>query len=161
MTNALITGITGQDGAYLAQLLLSKGYEVYGTFRRSSTPNFWRLQSLKIEDKVNLISMDLTDMSSMIEAISIADPGEIYHLAAQSFVGASFDQPLATADMSGVGTARMLEAIRVVSKNARFYQASTSELFGNSSSVTKNEHSPFEPRKDYYHGRRGNASNRR
>lgn len=149
MTSALITGITGQDGAYLAQLLLSKGYEVYGTFRRLSTPNFWRLQALGIYDRVKLISMDLSDMSSMIEAISISDPREIYHLAAQSFVGASFDQPLATADMSGVGTVRMLEAIRALKKDARFYQASTSELFGNSSSQMKSEDSSFHPRSPY------------
>lgn len=149
LKTALITGITGQDGAYLADLLTTKGYEVYGAFRRLSTPNFWRLQALGIYDKIKLISMDLHDMSSMIEAISISNPDEIYHLAAQSFVGASFEQPLATADMSGVATARMLEAIRVVKKDARFYQASTSELFGNSASVRKSENSSFHPRSPY------------
>jgi len=149
LASALITGVTGQDGAYLAQLLLSKGYQVYGTFRRLSTPNFWRLQALGIDDKIKLISMDLNDMSSMIEAISIASPDEIYHLAAQSFVGASFDQPLATADMSGIGTVRMLEAMRVVRKGAKFYQASTSELYGNSEPRKKSENTPFHPRSPY------------
>ncbi len=149
MKTALITGITGQDGAYLAQFLKSKDYEVYGTFRRLSTPNFWRLQALDVYDKIKLVSMDLHDMSSMIEALSISNPDEVYHLAAQSFVGASFDQPLATADMSGVATARMLEAIRISKKDARFYQASTSELFGNSSINRKSEDSSFHPRSPY------------
>jgi GDPmannose 4,6-dehydratase len=149
MKTALITGITGQDGAYLAQFLLSKDYQVYGTFRRLSTPNFWRLQALGVYDKTKLISMDLHDMSSMMEAISISNPDEIYHLAAQSFVGASFDQPLATADMSGIGTARMLEAIRISKKDAKFYQASTSELYGNSSPGIKSENSSFHPRSPY------------
>ena len=149
MRTALITGITGQDGAYLAQFLLKKGYEVFGGFRRLSTPNFWRLQSLGIYDKVKLVSMDLSDMSSIIEALNVSSPHEVYHLAAQSFVGASFEQPLATGDMTGLGTTRMLESIRLVAKDACFYQAATSELYGNSSEGIKNEGSPLEPRSPY------------
>jgi len=149
MRRALITGITGQDGSYLAEFLLAKGYEVYGAFRRLSTPNFWRLQSLGVYEKVKLISMDITDMSSIIEALNYSQPHEVYHLAAQSFVGASFEQPLATADMTGLATTRMLEAVRLVAKDAAFYQASTSELYGNSSSTMKNEKSAFEPRSPY------------
>jgi len=149
MRRALITGITGQDGSYLAEFLLAKGYEVYGAFRRLSTPNFWRLQSLGVYEKVKLISMDITDMSSIIEALNYSQPHEVYHLAAQSFVGASFEQPLATADMTGLATTRMLEAVRLVAKDAAFYQASTSELYGNSSNTMKNEESAFEPRSPY------------
>jgi GDPmannose 4,6-dehydratase len=146
---ALITGITGQDGAYLAQLLLAKGYGVYGTFRRLSTPNFWRLQALGIYEQVKLISMDLLDSSSIIEALNISQPDEVYNLAAQSFVGASFDQPIATAEMTGIATTRMLEAQRIVAKEAKFYQASTSELFGNSSDQPRDEDSSFKPRSPY------------
>jgi GDPmannose 4,6-dehydratase len=146
---ALITGITGQDGAYLASFLLEKGYEVFGAFRRLSTPNFWRLQTLDVHSNVKLIPMDLTDMSSILEAIRIAEPDEIYHLASQSFVGTSFEQPIATGEMSGLATTRMLEAMRIVAKDARFYQASTSELFGNSSDDTKNEESMFMPASPY------------
>jgi len=149
MRRALITGITGQDGAYLAQFLLKKGYEVFGAFRRLSTPNFWRLQSLGIYDKVKLVSMDLTDMSSILEALNVSSPHEVYHLAAQSFVGASFEQPLATGDMTALGTTRMLESIRLVAKDSSFYHAATSELYGNSSAGTKNEGSPLEPRSPY------------
>lgn len=148
MRRAIITGVTGQDGAYLAKFLLERGYEVFGTFRRLSTPNFWRLQSLGIHNKVKLISMDLSDMSSMFEALDISRPHEIYHLAAQSFVGASFDQPLATADMSGMATTKMLEAMRYAAKDARYYQASTSELYGNSNGK-KNERTSFMPRSPY------------
>jgi len=126
----LITGITGQDGAYLANLLLEKSYEVYGTYRRLSTPNFWRLQSLGIFEKVNLIPIDLADTSSIIEALQIANPHEIYNLAAQSFVEASFEQPIATANVSGVSVTRFLEAIRQIKPDAKFYQASSSEMFG-------------------------------
>src|SRR3984893_4507662 len=131
---ALITGVTGQDGAYLASLLLKKGYEVYGTFRRLSTPNFWRLQTLDIYEKINLIPVDLSDMSSILEAVTISKPNEIYHLAAQSYVGASFDQPLSTCDITGAGVTRVLEVLRTLfnegildKKTTRFYQASTSE----------------------------------
>src|SRR2546422_10122666 len=149
MHRAQITGITGQDGAYLAKFLLGKGYEVFGSFRRLSTPNFWRLQALGIYDRVKLISMDVTDHSSIIEALNYSAPHEVYHLAAQSFVGASFEQPLATGDVTALGTTRMLESIRLVSKDTAFYQASTSELYGNSPSPLKNEGSAFEPRSPY------------
>jgi GDPmannose 4,6-dehydratase len=127
---ALITGVTGQDGAYMSQLLLRKNYEVYGTFRRLSTPNFWRLQHIDIFGKVNLIPFDLSDMSSIIEAIKISEPDEIYNFAAQSFVGASFEQPIVTGDVTGIGVTKFLEAIRQLSPGVKFYQASTSEMFG-------------------------------
>jgi GDPmannose 4,6-dehydratase len=127
---ALITGVTGQDGAYLASYLLEKNYEVYGTYRRLSTPNFWRLQHLKVFEKINLIPIDLIDMGSIMEAIQIANPDEIYNLAAQSFVEASFEQPVATANVSGVSVTRFLETIRHLKPDAKFYQASSSEMFG-------------------------------
>jgi GDPmannose 4,6-dehydratase len=127
---ALITGITGQDGAYLAKFLLDKGYEVSGTFRRLSTPNFWRLQYLDIFERVNLVPADLLDSSSIIEAIRVAQPDEVYHLAAQSFVGASFEQPVGSGAITGLGVTRILEAIRAIKPNIRFYQAATSELYG-------------------------------
>lgn len=147
---ALITGITGQDGAYLAKFLLEKGYEVYGTYRRLSSPNFWRLQYLGIFDKVNLIPIDLTDTSSILEAIKIAEPDEVYHLAAQSFVGASFETPIATGDVSGLAVTRILEVIRQINPEIKFYQASTSELYGNSRNEGKlNENSPFKPASPY------------
>jgi len=109
MRNALITGITGQDGAYLAKFLLEKDYKVFGTYRRLSTPNFWRLQELNIYEDINLISADLIDMSSMIEAIELSKPREVYNLAAQSHVGASFEQPIATAEITGISVPRILE----------------------------------------------------
>jgi GDPmannose 4,6-dehydratase len=137
---ALITGISGQDGAYLARFLLDKGYEVFGTYRRLSTPNLWRLQYLDIFEKVNLIPADLVDAGSMVEAVKISEPDEIYHLAAQSFVGASFEQPIGTGEVTGLGVTRVLEAIRQINPTIRFYQASTSELYGrgHSSSLTEN-----------------------
>jgi GDPmannose 4,6-dehydratase len=128
--HALITGVTGQDGAYLAQLLCQKGYDVYGTYRRLSTPNFWRLQTLEIFDRIDLIPMDLGDTSSILEALQIANPDEIYNLAAQSFVEASFEQPIATGNASGLAATRFLEAIRQIKPDAKFYQASSSEMFG-------------------------------
>jgi GDPmannose 4,6-dehydratase len=134
---ALVTGITGQDGAYLARLLLDKGYEIYGAYRRLSSPNFWRLQYLSIFDQVNLIPIDLTDTSSIMEAIQVANPDEIYNLAAQSFVEASFEQPIATANVSGVSVTRFLEVIRQTKPDARFYQASTSEMFGSVGNSTR------------------------
>jgi len=149
MKKALITGITGQDGAYLAKLLLDKGYEVYGTYRRLSTPNFWRLQYLDIFDKVNLIPADLLDASSIIEAINLSEPDEIYHLAAQSFVGASFEQPIGTGEITGLGVTRILEAVRQINTKAKFYQASTSELYGESQSTPQLEETPFHPRSPY------------
>jgi len=147
---ALITGITGQDGAYLANFLLKKGYEVYGTYRRLSSPNFWRLQHLGIFDEINLIPVDLSDTSSILEAIKISEPDEVYHLAAQSFVGASFETPIATGDVSGLAVTRILEVIRQVNPEIKFYQASTSELYGNSRSEgLLNEETKFRPASPY------------
>lgn len=149
--NALITGITGQDGAYLAQFLLNKDYNVYGTYRRLSTPNFWRLQYLDIFKDVNLIPVDLIDVASLIEAIKISHPDEIYHLAAQSFVGASFEQPIGTADVTGIGTTRILESIRQLDPEIKIYQASTSELYGNTKTqgTSYSENTPFKPASPY------------
>lgn len=146
---ALITGITGQDGAYLAKFLNGKGYEVFGTFRRTSTPNFWRLKYLDIIDKIELIPMDLTDLSSIIEAINYSNPDEIYQLAAQSFVGRSFEEPISTSDITGLGTLRMLEGARILRSDAKIYQASTSELYGNDAAILKNEESRFTPESPY------------
>ena len=128
---ALITGITGQDGAYLSKLLIEKGYKVFGTYRRLSTPNFWRLLTLDVYDKISLIPCDVTDMGSIMEAITLSEPDEIYNLAAQSFVGASFGNPVYSTDVNGVGPIRFLEAIRLMNKRIKFYQASTSEMYGN------------------------------
>ena len=145
MKKALITGLTGQDGAYLAKFLLDKGYEVYGTFRRSSPPNFWRLLHLGVFEKVKLIPMDLADMNSIFESIKISEPDEINNLAAQSFVGASFEQPLLTEEVTGLGTTRFLEAIRQIKLDVKFYQASTSEQLGKAESLPLTENSPFHP----------------
>lgn len=154
----LITGITGQDGAYMAKFLLERGYEVYGTYRRLSTPNFWRLQYLNIFEKIYLIPLDLADTSSIIEALKIADPDEVYHFAAQSFVQASFETPLSTGDITGLSVTRFLEAIRHISPETKFYFASTSEMFGWSGwSVDKekyycikcNEDTSFKPMSPY------------
>jgi GDPmannose 4,6-dehydratase len=146
---ALITGITGQDGAYLSRFLLTKGYNVYGIYRRLSSPNFWRLQYLGIFDKVNLIPADLMDMGSLLDALRISNPDEIYHLAAQSFVGASFEQPACTGEITGLGVTRILETIRQINPEIKFYQASTSELFGAGHSTTLNEDSIFKPSSPY------------
>ena len=128
---ALITGITGQDGAYLAKFLLGKGYQVFGTFRRSSTPNVWRLTAQDVYQKVKLIPADVTDMSSLLEAVTVSQADEVYNLAAQSFVGASFEKPLLTGDVDALGATRLLEVLRVLRPKARFYQASSSEIYGN------------------------------
>lgn len=146
---ALITGITGQDGSYLAKLLLEKKYEVYGTFRRSSTPNFWRLSYLGITKNVNYISADLIDTSSLMEAIKISKPDEIYHLAAQSYVGSSFDQPLTSGEFSGLAVTRVLECIRLIDPEIKFYQASSSELFGKVEKTPQNEEVSFRPQSPY------------
>jgi len=146
---ALITGITGQDGAYLTKFLLEKGYEIYGTYRRLSTPNFWRLQYLDIFEKVNLIPADLVDAGSMIEAIKTAEPNEIYHLAAQSFVGTSFEQPIGTGEITGLGVTRVLEAIRHINPEIKLYQASTSEIYGTGHSSSLTENNPFQPSSPY------------
>ena len=147
--NALITGITGQDGAYIAKYLLDKNYNVFGTYRRLSTPNFWRLQTLGVFNKVQLISADLIDMSSLIEAIELSKPDEIYHLAAQSFVGASFEQPISSAEITGVGVTKILSAIKSIDKKIRFYQASTSELYGSGHKIAQNEDTIFMPSSPY------------
>ncbi|KKN39676.1 hypothetical protein LCGC14_0741110 [marine sediment metagenome] len=148
---ALITGITGQDGALLAQLLLGKGYQVFGTYRRLSTPNFWRLQHLGILSKVSLVPADLIDLASLVEAIRVSDPDEVYNLAAQSFVGASFEQPIGSGEITGLGVTRLLEAIRQTKPSVRFYQASTSELYGFSGAdrTTQYEDTPFQPSSPY------------
>lgn len=146
---ALITGVTGQDGAYLADFLLKKGYKVYGGYRRISTPNFWRLEYLGIKDRVELVPFDLLDQASIIFRISKIQPDEIYNLAAQSFVGASFDTPISTADITGLGVARFLEAIRIVNPKIKFYQASSSEMFGLVQESRQSERTPFYPRSPY------------
>ncbi|MES2075331.1 MAG: GDP-mannose 4,6-dehydratase [Pseudomonadota bacterium] len=148
---ALITGITGQDGAYLAQLLLEKGYEVTGTYRRSSSVNFWRIEELGVENhpNLNLVEYDLTDLSSSIRLIQSSAPDEVYNLAAQSFVGVSFEQPVATAGITGLGPVHLLEAIRIINPKIRFYQASTSEMFGKVQAIPQVEDTPFYPRSPY------------
>ncbi len=149
MKHALITGITGQDGAYLAKFLLNKGYKVFGTYRRLSTPNFWRLQYLGIFEQIELLPVDLLDSFSIIESIKISKPEEIYNLAAQSFVGASFEQPLASAEITGLGVVKFLEAIRNIAPSVRFYQASTSEMFGDNLFEEQSEDTVFEPSSPY------------
>lgn len=144
---ALITGITGQDGSYLAELLLEKGYEVYGIMRRKSKVDYGNIEHIK--DDVNLIDADMTDLVSLVNAMRIAMPDEVFNLAAQSFVGTSWDQPHATADIDGIGVLNMLEAIRMVKPDARFYQASTSEMFGKVQSIPQTEETPFYPRSPY------------
>jgi GDPmannose 4,6-dehydratase len=148
---AVVTGITGQDGAYLAELLLAKGYTVYGTYRRTSSVNFWRINELGIAQHPNLklVEYDLTDLSSSIRLLQKAEPDEVYNLAAQSYVGASFDQPLTSAHITGLGVVNLLEAIRIVSPKTRFYQASTSEMFGKVQSIPQVESTPFYPRSPY------------
>tara|TARA_A100000171_G_scaffold50489_2_gene62095 strand:- start:543 stop:1577 length:1035 start_codon:yes stop_codon:yes gene_type:complete len=151
MKKAIITGITGQDAAYLAELLLQKGYKVYGTYRRTSSTNFWRIEELGIENHPNLILLeyDLIDLSSAYRIISEVEPDEIYNLAAQSFVGVSFTQPIATAQITGIGAMNLLEAIRTINPKIRFYQASTSEMFGKVHAIPQNEETPFHPRSPY------------
>jgi len=148
---AIVTGITGQDGAYLAEFLLSKGYIVYGTYRRTSSNNFWRLEDLQIHGhpKLRLVEYDLTDLSSSIRLVQNSDATEIYNLAAQSFVGVSFDQPITTAEINAIGPLNLLEAVRVVNPTIRFYQASTSEMFGKVQSVPQSETTAFYPRSPY------------
>ncbi|MGZ7160447.1 MAG: GDP-mannose 4,6-dehydratase, partial [Methanobacterium sp.] len=146
---ALITGSTRQDGAYLAKFLLDKGYDVFGTYRRLSTPNFWRLQYLDIFDKMKLIPADLSDSFSMMEAINISKADEVYNLAAQSFVGTSFEQPYSTALVTGLGVTSILEAIRQINPDIKFYQASTSELYGEGHSSILNEKTTFQPSSPY------------
>ena len=151
MKSAVVTGITGQDGAYLAELLLSKGYKVYGTYRRTSSVNFWRIGELGISNDPNLhlVEHDVTDLSASIRLLQQAEAQELYNLAAQSFVGVSFDQPITTAEITGVGPVNLLEAIRIVNPKTRFYQASTSEMFGKVQAVPQSESTPFYPRSPY------------
>jgi len=148
---AIVTGITGQDGAYLAQLLLEKGYRVYGAYRRTSSVNFWRLRELGIEGHpaLYMVEHDLTDLGANIRLIQAARPQEIYNLAAQSFVGVSFDQPITTGEITALGAVNMLEAIRIVDPTIRFYQASTSEMFGKAQQTPQTEATPFYPRSPY------------
>lgn len=148
-TSALITGITGQDGAYLAKLLLEKGYRVHGLLARRSTDTLWRLREIGIVDDVVLIDGDLADLSSLIRAMQASRAEEVYNLGAQSFVGTSWQQPLLTADVDGIGALRVLEAVRLVNPKARFYQASTSEMFGLIQAAKQDEVTPFYPRSPY------------
>ncbi|MCY1272848.1 GDP-mannose 4,6-dehydratase [compost metagenome] len=148
---AIVTGITGQDGAYLAQLLLEKGYTVFGTYRRTSSVNFWRIEELGIDKHPNLqlVEYDLTDLSASIRLLQQTEATEVYNLAAQSFVGVSFEQPLTTAEITGIGAVNLLEAIRIVNPKVRFYQASTSEMFGKVQAIPQTETTPFYPRSPY------------
>lgn len=151
MKKAIITGITGQDGAYLAKLLLGKGYKVFGAYRRTASTNFWRIEEVGVGDHSNLhlVEYDLTDLGSAIRLLDAVQPDEVYNLAAQSFVGVSFDQPIATGQITGLGAVNLLEAIRVVNSKIRFYQASTSEMFGLVQAVPQSENTPFYPRSPY------------
>jgi GDPmannose 4,6-dehydratase len=149
--NAVVTGVTGQDGAYLAGLLLEKGYTVFGTYRRTSSVNFWRLEELGLagHERLNLVEYDLTDLGASISLLNRAQPSEVYNLAAQSFVGVSFEQPTTTSQITGQGALNLLEAIRLVDPKIRFYQASTSEMFGKVQAVPQKEDTPFYPRSPY------------
>jgi GDPmannose 4,6-dehydratase len=149
MKKALITGVTGQDGAYLSKLLLSKGYKVFGTFRRVSTPNFWRLQNLGIFNKVNLIPADLLDMGSLLEALKVSEPDEVYNLAAASYVATSFEEAIGNSEVTGLAVTRFLEAIRHQNSDIKFYQASSSEMYGNNNFSLQNEKTPFLPSSPY------------
>ncbi|MCC4620690.1 GDP-mannose 4,6-dehydratase [Xanthomonas cassavae CFBP 4642] len=151
MKSAVITGISGQDGAYLAQLLLEKGYRVFGTYRRTSSVNFWRIEELGIASHPNLhlVEHDLQDIGSTVRLLQNSEATEVYNLAAQSFVGVSFDQPVLTAQITAVGALNLLEAIRAVNPKIRFYQASTSEMFGLVQEVPQTERTPFYPRSPY------------
>ena len=151
MKTALITGITGQDGAYLTELLLGKGYRVFGTYRRTASTNFWRIEELGIltNPNLHLVEYDLTDLGSTLRLLDKTTPDEVYNLAAQSFVGVSFDQPQTTAQISGIGALNILEAIRYVNPRIRFYQASTSEMFGKVQEIPQSETTPFYPKSPY------------
>lgn len=149
MKAALITGITGQDGAYLSKLLINKGYKVYGLIARRSTSILWRLEYLEVVNEIELIEGDLTDVTSLIRAIQKSQPAEIYNLGAQSFVGTSWEQPILTAQVTGIGVVNLLEAIRLTNPEIRFYQASTSEMFGLIQESHQSEKTPFYPRSPY------------
>jgi GDPmannose 4,6-dehydratase len=147
MSTAMITGITGQDGSYLAEFLLEKGYQVIGMVRRSSTVTFERIEHL--QDDIVLIQGDLHDQSSLVDVIERYRPDEVYNLAAQSFVPTSWNQPVLTGEVTALGVTRLLEAVRLVNPDARFYQASSSEMFGKAKAVPQNEQTPFHPRSPY------------
>ena len=151
MKTALITGVTGQDGAYLAELLLAKGYRVYGAYRRTSSVNFWRLEELGVatHERLNLVEFDLTDPGNCISLLHRTQPDELYNLAAQSFVGVSFEQPITTANITGLGAVHLLEAVRIVNPRIRYYQASTSEMFGKVQATPQDEDTRFYPRSPY------------
>jgi GDPmannose 4,6-dehydratase len=149
MKRALVTGITGQDGAYLTEFLLKKGYEVYGSFRRTSDLNLTRLRYLGVDDKVHFVSLELHEFTNIQRTIDKVRPDEIYNLASQSFVGLSFEIPLFTADATGLGPLRLLEAVRSIDPKIKFYQASSSEMFGKVRSPLQNEETPFYPRSPY------------
>jgi GDPmannose 4,6-dehydratase len=151
MKTAIITGVTGQDGAYLTEFLLNKGYKVYGTYRRTSSVNFWRIAELGVQDHphLHLVEYDLTDLSASIRLLQSTGAIEVYNLAAQSFVGVSFEQPITTAEITGIGAVNLLEAIRIVNPKMRFYQASTSEMFGKVQAIPQVEDTPFYPRSPY------------
>jgi len=148
---AIVTGITGQDGAYLTQFLLDKDYTVHGTYRRTSSVNFWRIEELGVDKHPNLhlVEYDLTDLSASIRLLQNTEATEVYNLAAQSFVGVSFDQPVTTAEITGIGPLNLLEAIRIVNPKIRYYQASTSEMFGKVQAIPQVEDTPFYPRSPY------------
>lgn len=145
---ALILGITGQDGPYLARFLVSKGYKVYGGYRRSSTRNFWRLHYLDVKKDIEMVPIDLLDQTSILTTIKTTKPDEIYNLAAQSFVGVSFEQAVATGEISGLGVTRVLDSILILDPKIKFYQASTSEMFGDAP-TPQSENTPFEPNSPY------------
>ncbi|WP_415238385.1 GDP-mannose 4,6-dehydratase, partial [Seleniivibrio woodruffii] len=151
MKTAIITGVTGQDGAYLSELLINKGYRVYGTYRRTSSVNFWRLEELGIlkHPSMNLVEYDLTDQPNSIRLVNSVQPDEIYNLAAQSFVGVSFEQPVTTSQITGIGALHLLEAVRIVNPKIKFYQASSSEMFGQVQEIPQTEKTPFYPRSPY------------
>jgi len=146
---ALITGATGQDGAYLARLLLDQGYEVYAGHRRNSSPTTWRLEALGVADAVRFVPLELLELTNVLRTVDAVHPDEVYNLAAQSFVGVSFDQPLYTGDVNGLGAVRLLEAVRALGGGVRFYQASTSEMFGNAAGSPQTEDTPFLPTSPY------------
>ncbi len=146
---AFITGITGQDGAYLADLLLKKGYKVYGGYRRTSSPNFWRIEELNIKNDVELMEVDILDTGNLIRTFDKIKPEEVYNLAAQSFVAVSFEKPVLTGEITAIGVTRVLEAIRIVDPKIKFYQASSSEMFGLVQEIPQKETTPFYPKSPY------------
>lgn len=146
---AFITGITGQDGAYLAELLLKKGYRVFGGYRRTSSPNFWRIEELKVQNDIELMEVDILDTGNLIRTFDKIKPEEVYNLAAQSFVAVSFEKPVLTGEITAIGVTRVLEAIRIVNPKIRFYQASSSEMFGLVQEIPQKESTPFYPKSPY------------